>query len=640
MTPHPRPYWIAPLIAAGVVVLIAVPGCPPRPTTVATGGSTRVSENPWPKADALLRKDASLAACRSALAQLNSDLALNTDAQFQPAGLAPEAEPAIQRAVNLTDAEVKELRPTSFSNLDPHYLAECFYLRDVAQSLGVTGLPPGKQAELAFAWVCRQLVLNPWVTPVAADRVRPMEPVPPTYALRRGSGSGLERAFVFLALLQQLGIDGCLIGPPEAAARGWAYSTDPTKPPKGPFWAVGARDGAEVLLFDPWRGDPLPGTLARLKANPDLLKPWFEDKTRPWDVTPDLVKTATPFLTVPLSGLAPRTRRLEKELLTTGAPRLVVDPLALQARFTKETKLAEAAFWNPGNETFTATRVLGSFLPAGEGGTAKDERLYVLYQQSAVPADLLNLYRVEEVDPKFVPNLIPDRLRETFAPLLPQNPSDIGIPEAIKRVAGISLLEFQRAFLASPTPRERIQRGQSAEVLPALGENKKRFDNARERIRNDGNRKQAIKDWGERARDVYTKMAVARAGGNPANAADAAAGVELFWRANQGVAEALVDAVIADAGAAEARFLFATCMHEQAERSQARYERLAADPAQTAAAMEAKQKANDDWAEAKGWWEQYTPFAPAQNEVFPGRAGHADRLAARAALQFTQSRGR
>ena len=640
MNPNFRPQLLAlAAVAAGVTTLLLTPGCSTKPPAVATGTGTR-SENPWPKADSQLRKDGSLASCRGVLAQLNSDLALNTDPQFQPEGLSPEAEAGLRKAVTLTDEEVKELLPTSFSNLDPHYLAECLYLRDAAQSLGAAGLPAGKQAELAFAWVCRQLVLNPWLTPVSASEVRPMPPVPPTYTLRRGSGSGLERAYVFLALLQQLGIDGCLVGPPEAEGRGWAYSTDPKKPPKGPFWAVGARDGGEVHVFDPWRGEPLPGTLAQVKAKPDLLKAWVEDKVWPWDVAPEQVKAATPFLIVPLTGLAPRMRRLEKELQATGAPRLAIDPNALRTRFATGTKLPDVKFWNPAGDPFTPTRVVGSFLPPAEGGTGKDERLYGLYQQSAVPADLLNLYRADQVPPEYLARLVPERLLKAFAPLLPQGPNDIGIPEVIKRVATVAISAFTQAFLVGPTPRERIQRGQFAEVTPSLVESKKRFDNAKQRVRSVGNWDQEIKVWCEKARAVFTELAVARAGGNPAAIANAEAGVELFWRKEQGVAGTLVDLLVAETGLAEATFLLAVSMNEQAERAQTRYERLAADTRQQAAAAESKKKAADDWDEAKGSWDRYQPFAAAQNDVFPGRAEHAKRLAERAALQLTRLKGR
>lgn len=633
-----RPKLLA-IPVAGVAVLVSVCGCWSRPATVGSGTAVR-AENPWPRVDAQLRKDGSLASARGVLAQLNTELALNSDPQYQPAGLTPEAEAILHRTAKLTDEELKELRANSFTNLDPNYLAECLYLRDAARSLDAAGLPPVKQAELAFAWVCRQLVLSHWVTASGRGAQR-MPPVPPSYALRRGSGSGLERAFVFLALLQQLGLDGCLIGPPEAETRGWSTTTDPARPPKGPFWAVGVRAGGDVILFDPWRGEQLPGALAALKANPDVMKPWIEDKGRPWDVTAEQLKAATLFVATPLTALAPRMRRLEQELQAAGAPRLAVDPVALMSRFATEAKEPGTKFWNPAGDPFTVTRLLNSFLPPSEGGATRDETVYNLYRNGALPADLLNLVLVEQVpDSSAAVRFVPARLRGPFAPLLPSPTDPAGVLQAITRVANAAIGHFAQSFLVSPTPREQIQRGQFAEVSRSLVETRKRFDDAHQRVQSDRHREQAITAWAERAKAVYAQLADSRSARDPVAVADAEARIELLWRSDQGVAGALVDLVVADPGRAEATYLLASCMHEQAERTQAQYDRLAADPRQAAASADVRQKAADLWEEAKAQWAQYQRYAAAQAESFPGRAEHANWLAERAALQFARVRGR
>ena len=66
------------------------------------------------------------------------------------------------------------------------------------------------------------------------------------------------------------------------------------------------------MLFDPLRGVPVPGptaerpaTLAEVKANPDLLKPWTTDgKER--SRHPDQIKASLVFPTVPLSAVSAR----------------------------------------------------------------------------------------------------------------------------------------------------------------------------------------------------------------------------------------------------------------------------------------------------------------------------------------------
>ncbi len=340
MTPTPR--LSRPLLitsaATGVVVVVlaafALPGCT-RPPTFKADETERDAVDPWQGVVAQLRRENDPAGCRRILNQLNNDLALKPDAP-QPVGLTPEAEKTLRELLRLRDDEVKEIRPASFSGLDPVYLAECLYLRDAARSLDVGGLPPGRQAELAFAWVCRQVVLQPWISAGPQGQPVAMPPIPPTAVLRRGSGSGLERAYVFLALLQQLDLDGSLVGPPEAADRDWTFRPEKADGlPRGPFWAVGVRAGADVLLFDPWRGEPVPGpngqgvgTLTQVKANPDQLKPWREDKAKPWNVSPDEVKASVPVLAVPLSAVAPRMKRLEEELRSDLPVRLAADPVA------------------------------------------------------------------------------------------------------------------------------------------------------------------------------------------------------------------------------------------------------------------------------------------------------------------------
>src|SRR5262249_40598123 len=153
------------------------------------------------------------------------------------------------------------------------------------------------RARLAFAWAVRQVRLWP---PAERDAARLLPHgdravvVPPHLVLRRGWGSAAERALVFLGLLHQLGIDGCL-GCLPGAREG------PASP-----WACGARAGDGLLLFDPCLGLPLPGrkpgevaTLAEVRAHPELLKALApEEKQHPdakqwaYDVTAEQVAKA------------------------------------------------------------------------------------------------------------------------------------------------------------------------------------------------------------------------------------------------------------------------------------------------------------------------------------------------------------
>ena len=63
------------------------------------------------------------------------------------------------------------------------------------------------------------------------------EGVPTDLVLRTGAGTALDRALIFLDMLSQLEIDGCLIACPD-------------KEGKARFWLAGALVDKEIFLFD------------------------------------------------------------------------------------------------------------------------------------------------------------------------------------------------------------------------------------------------------------------------------------------------------------------------------------------------------------------------------------------------------
>ena len=594
------------------VLVTTQSGCSTKPPVYVAVSQDKLNEDPWGRVVTQLRKETEIGSCRRILETLRSDLAVNTDLQYQPASLSPDAEKTVRQLLNLNEQEAREIRSATYSSLDAVYLAECLYLRDVARSLDLIGLPPTRQAEIAFQWVERQVQLNHWATNLGGQ-VQIMPPAPPSLVLARGAGSALERAYVFLALLQQIGLDACLIGPPEASGRTWTYTTDPKPavPPRGPFWAVGVRIGADVLLFDPRRGEPLPGpggtgiaTLTQIQANPDQLKPWFDDKARPWDVTAADVKVATAFLAVPYNSLAPRWQRFEKEMRVDSPPlRLAIDPVGLKTRFATEAKLVDLSFWNVPADVFNYTRALGSFTLAKDGGFCPLPEMVQKFSFDLVPWELFT---------------VPDAIR--------------GVPEVVERLRLVSASTFATALVAPPSPRERIQRGQFVEVAPYLVKKRLDFIAAQERTRTDRNREIMIDAWARKAQTVHEKLLLARSkqASNPVAMNEAEQAVERFWKEEAMTFGALVDLAVAEAGLAESTYLIAVCLHEQAERVQLQLERSMADPKQKALVATTKQKASEAWQESKGWWARYAQYAEGQNRIYPGRLDHTRRLGERA----------
>jgi len=607
---------VAALAVAGILTALAVGGCSkpdPRITQSQTGNQAAKAD-PWETAAKRLAKETDPAGTRGALNKLAEDLAARTDVPSPP-GLTADAEKALVALARLAPEDVEVVRPAAYTAGDAVYLAECLYLRDAARSLDPVGLPPAEQARAAFAWVCRQVYLRPWLTD---GRFVPA--VPPTYVLRRGWGTGLERATVALALFQQLGLDAGLVGPPDAADRSVGYAPpwltvaeSPAAP--GPFFAVAVRAGADVLLFDPFAGRAFPAPLAQVKANPDLLKPWADDKEHPWKVPADVVKQATVYLSVPLPSLAPRMATLEERTKAELGAVLAVDLKAVRDRFAAAPPagpgLADVKVWNPPGDGLAYPRVLASFLPPDEGGTdhrPQGQRLVDLYPTTRIPArEIL-----------FGPGVLPDGLM---------------FPAVADRLRGAAGHGYEAAFVTPPAPLERLQRGQLQDATRMLTERQDGFARGLEQMLNVT--PEQLDAWVKTANRVYGALRQAeypdptQARPNPPTdpaVAAARAAVEEFWRTTGPVAQGVAARITARIGRAEASYLLALAKHEEAERQQ-----LRAEKAGEGAAARAKATAANSWAEAANTWRSYLD----QGANLPGlelRNAHARRLAARAEL--------
>jgi hypothetical protein len=466
--------------------------------------------------------------------------------------------------------------------------------------------------------------LNPFLTPVPErPGVLQGTALPPSFVLRRGYGSGLERMYVFLALLQQSGLDGCLVGPPDAAnspagfvALGPDKQAVLTGSPRGPFWAVGVRVGRDVRLYDPWRGAPFPAPLGELKAKPEAHKAWFDGKDNPSGVTAEDAKQATAYLAVPVNSLAPRMATLEAQLRADPASRvevrLAVNPAALRDAFGE----LKPAFWNPPGDRFAYGRTARTFLPADQGGSDAGEpgnRLYDLYMRQQIEPAAMLPKEVEAVDV--------------------QARADIA-QRLVQAIAGTYAL----AFLEPPNPRERIQRGQFHDAARDLVAKQGQFARGLERLRNNPGAEQQFRQWAAEAQKLYQQLGqarLARLGKAPtpegeAAIRDAEAAVENHWRSNGAAVQLLVDRVISPVGRAEATLLLAVCKHEEAEVAQARLEAAGKDDA-----AGLKRDAAAAWVAAAAEWRSYKDQS-AIHAGYPGRTAHVDALAARAQKLATQ----
>src|SRR5262249_26725156 len=220
-------------------------------------------DDPLRTAREALSKAGDLTTCREALTQVNLMLNRPLASGAARPDIPPVAE-WIRPRFDLRDAEWAEINSESFTLLDGHHLEAAFLFRDVALSFTRDGVldnaSPLRRAELAFDWAVRQVRLP-------EGRDSDADPLPLDFVLRRGRGSAEERALVFVALLQQLDLPGCLIALREPLAAGFQ------------IWACGALIGRDIYLFDPRMGIPIPGpggvgvaTLTEAQNKPELLK--------------------------------------------------------------------------------------------------------------------------------------------------------------------------------------------------------------------------------------------------------------------------------------------------------------------------------------------------------------------------------
>lgn len=560
-------------------------GVEPTPADTRDETLSSVREKLYTRAD--------LASCQGAVRQLNVFLSANPDEK--------RATRDDREKLGFTPEEWVEVNSFTFTPLDAHYLEQCFLLRDAAQSLHVEALSPAKRAELAFAWVVRQVRLGQ----------RKGEVLPPSYVLRRGWGSPEQRTQVFLALLRQLGIDGCVV----------------IVPGKEPVTLAGALVGKDLLLFDSRLGLPLPGptagtvlTLAQLRAQPEHLKSLSADDKHTYDLTVEAVAKSEVGLVFELSAVAPRMQRLQQLLQPRVKVVLAADVAGEEKKFQealKENGIAVKVATRP-DQTEAPARALRVFLPQEDGGvdTPHIIDLGVVPGFALRDAGLqsrwtrLELYRKESIPWLYLPppiralpansqlgntarNLFAARYVEVLARAEEQKPQEL---EEETPFGGSDVQETRRKTISEDDlPRSMVLRGQTTKareqllrVLDTLADQR----GIRRRVPDLNKR---VVDWLSRAAEVYARLAqereeVARGRGNPETQKLVTLQLAGLWAESPPPLPLLCAEALNPPLSAEATFLVALANHENAERLQAR-----AGNATSPKVDEAWQAAADGW---------------------------------------------
>jgi tetratricopeptide (TPR) repeat protein len=228
-----------------------------------------------------------------------------------------------------------ELRDGGFSEAEARLLEQAVWCRDISQWARREAATDVDAAVALFDWTVRNLQVD-------ADGAREAVTVHhPWQALIYGHGTAAHRAWVFVELCRQQGIEAAVIQP--AAGEG-----DQAAP-----LLVGALIDGEIYLFDPSLGLPLPsavgtlvvGTLKELAEKPELLRELDIEGGADYPLTGEQLADVTALVVASSSQLAQRSARLEAALLGEEYVTLAANASDLADRFKKIAHVGAAKLW-------------------------------------------------------------------------------------------------------------------------------------------------------------------------------------------------------------------------------------------------------------------------------------------------------
>ncbi|MFO0947509.1 MAG: hypothetical protein U1D30_16555 [Planctomycetota bacterium] len=315
------------------VFSICLSSCARRttPSKPSTNGGDRKEQQSNHEAEQLLRSVLTMLESRTdestfdtVLKQLNQFMARSPDA----VGGLKESEHR-QIVTLLGPQAAAQAAKREFSLADTEYLRGMMFLRTIAKSLEKTDNEELAYASRVFDWTMEQVSLVPqgW-----------LPDGPPMDVCLRGTGSANERSWIFLELLRQSGLHGCVVGVPAA-----------DHPESIIPWLCGVLAKDEVYLFEPTLGVPVlspsgkVATLKELTSNPQILDSLKVDES-PYPVSKEQAKQFSLLLIVQTEMLTPRMAFLESRLSGQLRANLTLD-------FSKELARASAALKDiPGNQ--------------------------------------------------------------------------------------------------------------------------------------------------------------------------------------------------------------------------------------------------------------------------------------------------
>jgi tetratricopeptide (TPR) repeat protein len=268
---------------------------------------------------------------------------------------------------------VKGLGGLEFSAFDAYALLESAYLRDVALWARGDTLDDLSRADNLFAWTVRNIQLE------EDDKDR--TPLFPWESLFFGRGTAMERAWIFITLARQQGLDAAVLAAADAAeTTPIAGETKPLKP-----WCVAVMIDNNAYLFDPLLGMPIPGkggvrrdaqgrlelkpaALAEIMADPELLKRLDIDSQKTYPFNPSDLRNLTVLIEASPASLSYRMKLIEAHLAGKQKMALTVSASAQAERWKSLHGIGMAEIWQLPYETIRRRGRLSASETVGQLG--------------------------------------------------------------------------------------------------------------------------------------------------------------------------------------------------------------------------------------------------------------------------------